>query len=179
MTSIVIQAGATGGVIIVSCVFTAAFYYTIRWLNQIHNIEHSVEPDKRRYVKPLGTAVEMRMAHVRYHHYPRAPSDPTHRHDNNTRLPSDSQFGDDEMDIPFLVMAPDDVTDGNSEDAVYLLDHIGGEMMRPFSTKKLQQMTRPLIVILFLSSVSFLLGLMACELIGFKIRIYFCLSLFQ
>ena len=164
VTSMIIQGAATGGVIIVSCVFTTAFHYTIHWLNQIHNIEYSLEPVKRRSLKPIGTAIETKMAHMRYHHYSRAPNDQTGRHDN-TRLASDSQFSDDEVDIPFLVMAsPNDATDGSNEDAVYLLDHIGGEMMKPFSTKKLQQMSPPLLVVLFLSSVSFLLGLMACKL---------------
>ena len=154
MTAMIIQGVATGGVIIISCVFTTAFHYTIRWLNQIHDIEHSVEPVKRRSLKPLGTAVETKTAHI----YARSQTD---RHDN-TRPANHSQSGDDEFDI--VMSFTEDVTDGNSEDAVYLLDHIGGKMMTPFSTNNLRQMTIPLIVLLFLSSTSFLLGLMACEL---------------
>ena len=147
----IIQGAATGGVIIISCVFTAAFHYTIRWLNQIHKIEYSVEPVKRRSLKPLGTAVETKTAHI----YPRAQTD---RHDS-TRPASHSQF---ELDI--VMVSPEDVTDGNSEGAVCLLDHVDGKIMKPFSTDNLQQMTTPLIVLLFLSSMSFLLGLMAREL---------------
>ena len=154
VTAMIIQGVATGGVIIISCAFTAAFYYTIRWLNQIHNIEYSAEPVKRRSLKPLGTAVETKTAHI----YPRAQTD---RHDN-TRPANHSKFGDDELDI--VMVSPEDVTDGNDEDTVYLLDHVGGKMMKPFSTDNLRQMTIPLIVLLFLSNMSFLLGLMAREL---------------
>lgn len=157
-TAIIIQGVATGGVIIVAGVFTAAFYYSTRWLNKIHDIEHSVEPAKRRSLKPLGCVVEVKAAHMKHEHYLRAD----HEHDN-TRLPSDSQAGDDQLDIPFLVMASADNVDGTNEDAVYLLDYIGGEMMKPFSTTHLREMTPAVTILLFLSSTSFLLGLMACK----------------
>ena len=147
VTAMIIQGVATGGVIIISCVFTAAFHYAICWLNQIHDIEHSVEPVKRRSLKPLGTAVETKTAHMRY--------------TKAQRPANHSQFGDDEVDI---VMASGDDIIGDIEDAVYLLDHVGEKLMKPFFTGNLRQMTTLLIVLLFLSSMSFLLGLMACEL---------------
>lgn len=167
VTALSLQGAATGGVIIISCVFTMAFHYAVQWLNKIHEIEQSVEPAKqRRMLKPIGTAVETKEAYMRYrHYYPRAPpSDQT----DNSRVNSNSQSGDNGLglDMPYLVMAPEDnATDGGEgENAVYLIDHIGGEMMKPFSTKELQQMTLPLLVTLFLSSTLFLLGLMACKL---------------
>ena len=161
-TAIVIQASATGGVVIVACVFTAAFHYCIRWLNKIHEIEHEVEPGKRRSLKPLGTAVEVKAAHMRYEHYLRARGEQID--DENTRTTSVSQVGDDLLDIPFLEMvsSPDDI-DGTDGDPVYLLDFIGGDMMKPFTTMHLQQMSLVMMIILLLSSISFLLGVMACK----------------
>lgn len=154
VTAMTIQGVATGGVIVVSCVFTGAIYYIIRWLNQIHDIEHSLEPNKTRSLKPLGTAVETKRARV----YPRAQTD---RHDN-TSPGNHPQFGNDEVD--FVMTISEDVTDDNGEGAVYLLDHVGRKIMTPFCTDNLRQMTAPLIFILFLSTMSFLLGLMARKL---------------
>lgn len=156
-TSIVVQAAATGGVVIIAGVFTIAFYYSIQWLNKVHDIEHSVNPVKRRSLKPLGTAVEVKQAHMKYQHYLRAPSDSDH---NNTTLASSSQSGD-ELDIPIITMASSDDVDGSNEDVVYMLDYIGGNMMKPFTTTHLRTMKLPAIILLFLSSVLFLLGLMA------------------
>ena len=162
VTAIAIQGAATGGVLIVSFVFTATFYYSIKWLNEMHHIEHTVESGKKRALKPLGTSVEVKVAHMGYHHYSGASNDETGSHDN-TRLTSDSE---DQPDIPFLIMEPtaDDITDGDNENSFYIVDHIGGEMMRPFSTTMLQELSAPLMVLVFLSSTLFLLGLMACKL---------------
>ena len=84
VTSMSIQAGATVGVIIVSCVFTAAFYFSINWLNQIHDIEQSKGSIKKRMLKPLGADVEVKSVHVRSSHYSRAPSDQGNY--DNTRM---------------------------------------------------------------------------------------------
>lgn len=159
-TAIVIQACATGGVVIVACVFTAAFHYCIAWLNKIHEIEHKVEPVKRRSLKPLGTAVEVKAAHMRYEHYLRARSEQT---DDHMRTASVSQVGDDLLDIPFLAMASPDDIDSTDGDPVYLLDFIGGDMMKPFSTAYLRQLSLLMMIILLLSNISFLLGVMACK----------------
>ena len=159
VTAMAIQGVATGAVLIVSCVFTAAFYYTIKWLNELHLIEHTMESDKKRSLKPFGTSVEIKVAHMDYHHYP--SNDEAGGHDNIQHT-SDS---DDQLDIPFLVMDPAaDITDSNNENSFYVVDHIGGQMMRPFSATLLQELSASLMVLVFLSCTLFLLGLMARKL---------------
>jgi len=166
VTAMVIQGAATGGVIIVSCVFTASFYYIVHWLNQIHHVEHRVNPVDRRSVKPIGISMEVKTAHMGYYRYPRITDSVGLDHTSSAGVVSDLQLCNDELDVPFIVMGPpddDDVTDGDNEDAVYLLDHIGGEMMKPFSTEKLKKMSPSLVLLLFSSAVLFLMGLMACK----------------
>lgn len=157
-TSLIIQGVATGGVIIVSCVFVVAFHYATRWLNKIHHIEETSVELSKRSLKPRGTAIEMKTVNVRYRHYPRTVLDQGD-HDN-TR---DSRLNDDELDVSYLVMgSPNDITDG---DPIHALDYIGKDIMKPLLTEKLKEMSPRLLVILFLSSLSFLMGLMACKLI--------------
>ena len=159
VTSMSIQAGATVGVIIVSCVFTAAFYFSINWLNQIHDIEHL---NKKRMLKPLGANVEVKDAHIRYHRYLRASTDQA-AHDNVGGSHQDNN----EINIPFIeiISSSDEAIDSNSENSIPLIDHTGGDMMKPFFTGKLRQMLPPQIIMLLLSSILFLLGFMACKVV--------------
>lgn len=174
VTAMAIQGAATGGVIIISCVFTVAFYYSVNWLNKIHDFEHLVNPVKRRSLKPIGISMKVKPARMGHHRYPRVTDSAGLDQTDSARHVSDPQMCNDQLDVPFIVMgsSADDATDGNNEDAVYLLDHIGGDMMKPFSTKKLQQMPRPLILLLFLSAVLMLMGLMARKVNVLWLRFY-------
>jgi len=152
-TSIIIQSIATGEAVLLAVIFAIIFYQSIFWFNKIHEIENSEKmAKKRRTLHPLGTKVEVKGAR-RVH-----PSDAA---TVGTQSGSMSEHPMDDTDT-VLMMIKDDDTD-NNEDTVYLLDHVGGDMIKPMSSDHLQPLSPSMTVILLLSALFTLLGLMACE----------------
>ena len=165
-TSIIIQGVATGEAVLLAIIL---FHLSILWFNKVHEIENSEKmAKKRRNLRPIGTRVEVKA--VRQGH----PSDAA-TVGIQPAIISEQQMID-EPDTVFM-MEQDD-TDHN-DDTVYLLDYIGGEMIKPLSSDHLRPLTLTMAVLLLLSALFTLMGLMACKsLLYHKSAKQFCFQHF-
>lgn len=151
-TSIIIQGVATGEAVLLAIIFTIVFRLSIFWFNKVHEIENSKKmAKKRRHLPPVGTRVEVKA--VRQVH----PSDAAIV-GMQPAIISEQQM--DEPDTVFMM--EQDETDHN-DDTVYLLDSIGGEMIKPLSSDHLRPLTLTMAILLLLSALFTLMGLMACK----------------
>ena len=152
-TSIIIQGVATGEAVLLAIIFTIVFHLSILWFNKVHEIENSEKmAKKRRNLRPIGTRVEVKA--VRQGH----PSDAA-TVGMQPAIISEQQIID-EPDTVFMM--EQDETDHN-DDTVYLLDYIGGEMIKPLSSDHLRPLTLTMAILLLLSALFTLMGLMACK----------------
>jgi len=154
ITSIILQGVATGEAVILAIIFTIVFHLSIFWFNKVHEIEKSEKlAKKRRNVPPVGTRVEVKAVHQVH------PSDAA-----TVGMQPDNISEHDETDTVPVFMVEEDETDHN-DDTVYMLDHIGGEVIKPLSSDHLRPLSPTMAILLLLSSLFTLMGLMACKLL--------------